>query len=62
MLALSAVLLYASAAQPPPRPRMVATHSLYNLTVPRGAMSAAQLGASSVAFAGGVSHRTPHDH
>jgi hypothetical protein len=32
---------------------MAATHTLYNLTLPRGAMSGAQLGLSAVSFAGG---------
>ena len=41
------------------RPRMHAVHTLHNLSVPRGAMSAAQLGPSAVAFAGGAPSGSP---
>lgn len=50
---LLAAYAVAAPTRPAQRPRMVAAHTLYNLSLPRGAMSAAQLGPYAVAFAGG---------
>ena len=47
------VAIGTSRAPPSARPRMAARHTVYNLSIPRGAMSAAQVGPDAVAFAGG---------